>query len=113
MSRTVRLRRISGKSLIRQVWIVFDRSGWFDDVDPAGSCADGELGSPDGRFQGGGQVGEQRLFPFAIVGRVAWSDHVADLELRFGAVVVDWRIRTVDRRHCLIATATARGGGPA
>jgi hypothetical protein len=60
---TVRLGRISGKSLIRQVWIIFNGPCRFHDIDPPMPLANGQLGSPDGRIQRGSQVNESRLFP--------------------------------------------------
>lgn len=42
----IRLRRIAGKLLVRQIRIIFNRAGRFDDVDSAASLACSQFGAP-------------------------------------------------------------------
>src|SRR5258706_14468591 len=63
-------------------------SSWFHDVDPAKPCTNGQLGSPDGRIQCGGQVNEIPLFPIAVVGGISRFDQVTHIQVGLCAVVV-------------------------
>lgn len=68
LTRTIRLRRIAGELLVRQVGVILNRTGWLHDVDSFPSVAGGHLGTPDRRIQSAGQVDPGRLLPRAEIG---------------------------------------------
>src|SRR5690606_2753455 len=69
--RAVGERRVSWKLLISEVRVVDDRAGGLHDVNPFRSTARRELGTPNRRIQGAGEVHPGECLAFSEVGRAA------------------------------------------
>ena len=59
---------IAGESLVREVGIVLERAGRFDDVDALWSIALGQLAAPDRRVERAGEVDPRELLLLIIGG---------------------------------------------
>src|SRR5579884_2786624 len=80
--------RIAGVFLVRQIGIIFNRSGRLYHVDSAGFFTKGQLGSPDRRIQGACQVDVISYRPFPVVGVVPWLNEISWFQVGLSAVEV-------------------------
>ena len=79
--------RVARESLVGEVGVVFDGTGRFDLVDAAWSLANGQLGSPDGGIQGGGEIDIVGLLLSPKVGGAASLQKATWPQNGLGAVV--------------------------
>src|SRR4029078_1131604 len=88
IARAVRLRRVPGKLLVREVRVVLDGTGWLHSEDPARAFAARQLCAPDRGLNGGREVHVVGLPSAAVVGAVAGLDQISRLQIGAGGVGV-------------------------
>src|ERR1017187_9367475 len=114
VTRAVRVRRVAGELLVRQVRVVLDGASWFHDVDPARAFADCQFCSPDSGVHCGRQIDVVGLLAAAEVGVVAGLDQIFRLQFGTCAVVVALLASVAHAlmvpREGLAASANSDGG---
>ena len=91
LSRAIRLRRIAGEFLVRQVGVVDEGAGRLDYIDALPPVALRQLRALDRRIQRRGEIDPRHRLPCAVVRGVSHSDEVAGSKICPRAVIEDPR----------------------
>ena len=100
----IRLRGITWKLLVRQIWVIHKRAGRFHQIDSARTFALCQLRSPNSRVQRFAKVDPGRP-SLRVVGGIAGLKQVPGLQVRPGAMVESSRGGIEDEWSCGIAHA--------
>src|SRR5690349_5621490 len=92
VQRSVRSGHIAGESLVREVWIVLERAGGFDDINVAAAFASGEFRSPRSRVECGAEIDVLETALDEIAAE-AGRDQIAHVECRLGSMIEESPVR--------------------